>query len=755
MFNKSALRIIGIYLVGGYGVIEFVDFIVNHYMLSRNLIDVSIITLLSMIPSVVIVAYFESRSKWSRLGKISIPANFIVTLVFLFALFNDKELGATTTTITVEDEDGQRIERIIPKSEFRKEAMIFFFHKKSGDEKLDWLQYGMAAMLDLDLSQDMFLDITMPYGYTSEMKEAGFEKGIGMPLTLQRKFADDDHYEYFVTGEFVEENGEFEVHTFLYETKRTKLLAKNSFKGRDIFELVDEISVQVKRDLEVPVWHIDEMTDLPVVEITTTSLYAFELAMVGFNAMIFDDDYQKCIDQFEKAVEEDPAFAYVYGHLSELYLMANMSEKREKTQELMMKYLYKFPETEQYPIKAQYHELKGNSKKQLTVLKMWADLYPDDTDPLDYLADYYWRKSQYDNVIKMYKQILEIDPGERWCILWIGRSYREMGQYEEALKYFKQYAKFFPDETHSFTFIGDLYKIQGDLANAKSWYEKALAIKSESTSILVGLANIESISGDFEEAFKIYDEALAVCKTPREKGKVFSKLTSLYKLRGEMNKSLENLQLKFDQMEIGAPRLQLLAYTLSHLDIYVQAGKKDEAFKIIENIAEELQPPYDGLIPIGYFGIYLNLEDGEKAGIALKAFEKAYNTGEMPFVDVEEMNSLNAYVDELKGEYAEAISKLKEQVKILPTDATFKYDIGRCCRLNKEYDEAEEYLKKCLAILPFYPSAHYEIALVYSELGDQDKAVEHMNIALDIWKDADLIFEDAQLAKAKLEEWVN
>ena len=36
---------------------------------------------------------------------------------------------------------------------------------------------------------------------------------------------------------------------------------------------------------------------------------------------------------------------------------------------------------------------------------------------------------------------------------------------------------------------------------------------------------------------------------------------------------------------------------------------------------------------------------------------------------------------------------------------------------------------------------------------NNDKAIEHMQIAVDIWKDADKEFSVAQDAKSKLEEW--
>ena len=36
---------------------------------------------------------------------------------------------------------------------------------------------------------------------------------------------------------------------------------------------------------------------------------------------------------------------------------------------------------------------------------------------------------------------------------------------------------------------------------------------------------------------------------------------------------------------------------------------------------------------------------------------------------------------------------------------------------------------------------------------NNDKALEHMQIAVDIWKDADKEYSMAQDAKSKLEEW--
>ncbi|MBW8051735.1 MAG: tetratricopeptide repeat protein [Cytophagales bacterium] len=756
IFNKNALRILGFYLVGGWGIVEFLNFIVDHYMLSGYLIDVSLATLLSMFPTVLIIAFYqgkEGKNKWTRLGKIGIPVNITATIVFLFLLFHDKELGATTTTITVEDEEGKKIERVIPKSEFRKKAVIFFFDNETGDPKLDWIQYGIAGGLEADLSQDIFLDITTPYDFSSEIKEAGFALGVGLPLTLERKIADKHHYNYFVSGKFSKQDGEFLVTTFLYETKRAKLIAENTFNGKEMFNLIDEISVQIKRDLKIPARHIEEVRDLPVSEIVTNSIPAIRLFIVGVHALSFDNDWKQGMEYLERSVKEDPSFASAYHVLFEIYWLSNMSEKREQTMELLMKYLYKLPENVQYKVKAVYHALKGNPEKQLAILKMWSDLYPDDIGPHEKLAHNYWRKTQYDKTISEYKQILALDPELYYCISKIGHLYKQKGEYETALKYYEQYAELFPDEYKSFATIGDLYLTMGDYPRAKSFYDKAIAIEPGEISNMLRLAKIEYRTGDFGIAFEQYEDALKVCKTPEDRESVYERFCDLYYLRGQMSKALEYLHLWFDEKEkIDAP-LQVLAYKLFHLDAYIKAGKKEDALRIIQTIESQLQPPYDKFISLGYLIIYLELGDTVKAEKALDEFEQAYQTGKLPFLSIYGLMVYRGRINEMKGKNEEAILNYRDELKQRPTSIEVNINIGRCHRNLKQLKKAEEALKNCIKVLPFKPEAQYEIALVYADMGDREKALEHLKIALDIWKDADAVYKPAQEAKEKLVEW--
>ena len=58
-----------------------------------------------------------------------------------------------------------------------------------------------------------------------------------------------------------------------------------------------------------------------------------------------------------------------------------------------------------------------------------------------------------------------------------------------------------------------------------------------------------------------------------------------------------------------------------------------------------------------------------------------------------------------------------------------------------------------LKLDPYHPKTHYELARSYNEMKNNDKALEHIQIAVDIWKNADTKYSIAQEARNKFQEW--
>jgi len=153
LFRRRVPHILGAYFAGGWLVLEFTDWLVNRYLLSPHLTDFAILAWALMIPTVIMLAYFHGApgpDSWTKIEKIGVPLNGVIAAIVLIVAFAGRDLGAATETITVEDEEGQTVERVIPKSEFRKSVANYYFDNVSGDTALDWLQYGVPAALRYD-----------------------------------------------------------------------------------------------------------------------------------------------------------------------------------------------------------------------------------------------------------------------------------------------------------------------------------------------------------------------------------------------------------------------------------------------------------------------------------------------------------------------------------------------------------------------------------------------------------------------------
>jgi tetratricopeptide (TPR) repeat protein len=57
-----------------------------------------------------------------------------------------------------------------------------------------------------------------------------------------------------------------------------------------------------------------------------------------------------------------------------------------------------------------------------------------------------------------------------------------------------------------------------------------------------------------------------------------------------------------------------------------------------------------------------------------------------------------------------------------------------------------------LRVMPADAKVRFELALVYEDMGRRADAIEQLETAVDIWKNADADYIPAQEARAKLEE---
>jgi tetratricopeptide (TPR) repeat protein len=645
------------------------------------------------------------------------------------------------------DEEGQQIERVIPKSEFRKKVIIFPLDNESEDPDLGWLVHALPDMLSYDLTQDIYLNIQSVFSFFESNIEEGYPDLTGVPMTLKKKIAADRYFDYFTVGLLGEVEGQPSIKISLHNTRTTKLLAERTFSGNDIFPLTDEMAVWLKEALDLPQMHIENAVDLPISEILTGSVSALQHMYAGFNEYIFMENRDEGLGLIEKAVRKDSTFAYAYIHLYVFYLFNNQMEESTKALQAVMKYIHKLPEQIQFSMKhAYYYQVKQDPQMSLELAKNWAELYPDDLQAHTILGMRYMILGQKENELSAYKKILSLDPSQYEYLLQIGDIYKGQGKFNESLEYYQLYADEFPNNTKSFVQLGELYRTYGDYEQAQSYFNKALLIEADDISIQLSLARINTELGNFNQAVEEYQDILEQCSSPVDRYEVYRRMENHYFLRGQLDKGIESMEHKLAEREKYDAPINVLGNKIDAVERYASAGKMDTALQIIE-IFEELGPPLDHLASVGYLIYYLELEDMENIAKYLPVAEKHIEEKQLGLIQ-HLIFFARARLYELTGEYESAIQEYTKVLDIEPANKSMHYQIGRCYRKQKDYREAEDHLLEILSVHPYWPEELYELGLIYHEWGKEDKALEYLNRSLTVWEEADPDYEPAARAKA-------
>ena len=767
LMNRRVPQIFGVYVMAGFVITAFLGWLVDRYPLSPNLPNFALVLMAAMIPTVLLLAYLHGRPgrrPWKRVEAIGIPVNAVAAVAVLAFMFQGHELGAATKKVTFTDEEGQIIEREVPKGEFRKRLALFHFENESGDSTRNWLRQGLPGMVSYDLEQDMYL--VSKSGFPDPLQEAGYSGGWGVPLVVKMKIARERHYRHLLTGSFTKVADTLKVVATLYETETGKPVARAEISGTNVFDLIDRLSSRVKRDLGIPTYHIEKTEDFPVAEGLTSSVPAARAFYRGVYAWRFDEDLQGAVEHFEVAVREDPTFALAHAYLSDLYWMFGRAADGAQSLRSALQFSEKLPESFRYWVKYEYHFRNEDIKAALEHAKDWVRLFPESIEAHEALVFASSLVNDPDLAISECEVILELNPGRHDLWLVIAELYVSKGEYGEAREYAGMYADRFPDQYKAHTALGDIDLAVGDFASAKSNYEKARRIELEEISILRRLADLESKLGDFEAAREQLELALEVSKTAEDRAEIHGALVEFYKGKGQIGQALESAEqhaIEFGRQQ--GPLVESLLRVMSASELYALRGEADVALTAIRDLEEKLaDTPFLRAMPtMAYCGFYRALQDPnripefEGAVVDFEAFmEKSRMELYRPHLFLSQASLLA-----LKDRHEDAIEKYRAALDVPEAFVTtvpkaLAYvGIAKSYRGMKEFENAERVLVEFLKTEPYEPKAHYEAALVYHEMGQGPKALEHLNTALNVWQDADPEFRPAIEARARLEEWAS
>jgi len=754
LLRRRVPQVVAIYFVASWGLLEFLDFITQRFALSPHLIDLGLFVPLLLLPSVILVTYFHGAAgadKWVTAEKIVIPINLVVAGGFLLFFLQGKDLGATTTTVTVTNEEGVEMERVVPKSEFRKRIAVYFFDSEPGDTAAAWVQYGLPVAVATDLTQDEYIDLRMSVHFAERLRETGFNDMVNVPLALKREIAEGAHRDHFVTGSVSASNGTFQATVSLYETQRGRLVEERSYEGSDVLALADQISVQLRDDLKIPDRGEEAAPDLPVSELLTNSPEAFRLSIESMRAIQIDQDFARGTSLMEAAVAEDPRYADAQADLGTLYLLMNRPAEMAGPMQAAMDHSYRLPERARFVLKSNYYLLvHQDMERAYASLEMWAELFPDDLVAYQALLQIQTMRDDKTGALGSLEKILELDSAQRDVLLQMGDLRQAMGDVPGAKADFQRYAQEFPEDHDVLGRLAQLSLRSGEIDKAREHFNRAMILAPSDVGLLVGMGDVERAAGELEEALARYQAGMSTASTPEERAQVYSALVSLSLAKGQVGKALEFQEALLEEALTYEPIFNVAQFTLIGAGLYAEAGREEDAFAMVAEAGAQLAPPFDGLVPLGDMQIYLALEDADAIEGTLPGVEAFIDALQYEVIRPAVL-SARGQVHELRGEYREAIQQYEEEQRMKPADTSIRMKLGRCYRELGELDEAENHLQEALKSSPFGPRTNYEMALTYEAMGRTDEAREHLGRSLAIWSEADPEYRWARRARAAAE----
>ncbi|MEM6802488.1 MAG: adenylate/guanylate cyclase domain-containing protein [Bacteroidota bacterium] len=370
-------------------------------------------------------------------------------------------------SIKVKDENGNVIEKKVVSSSVQKKILLVDFNHENEADSLEWLEVAVPFALEMEWDQDGY----MLTAYQEDKKFEVFNEEL--------EEAEERRLDYVMRGSISSTDSTFTIKPELFSVSTGQQVQSWSFSGAELLPLLDEASLQIKKDLGVPEEHLSGVKDLPLTQQLSENIEAVEKMIIGVSN--FGKDLGKVFKQLKEAEEDDESFAMAsYLHAMLHHQLSFSREQAVNSIANAMKHRKRLSETMETNIRMLNYRIQGEPEKAVQLAKMMADLRPAQADLQSSLANEYRMLGQWENALESVKryQIARDDPNA--MIEFELHNYFVLGRLEEGIKKGEAFVKANPEKLEGIKQLGKLYLKAGEYGKAKPLFEKATLLDPES-----------------------------------------------------------------------------------------------------------------------------------------------------------------------------------------------------------------------------------------------------------------------------------
>ncbi len=771
LIQRRVFQIVGIYLGAIVAMMEFTGMVVERYGVSDHWVDLVLAGMVSFIPAVLILAWRHGapgKDEWGKAEKIVVPLNGLVTLALLFSIASNQPLIEPASSKTQTSSAESLITQHEKQLSIPKRLGILFFDPAPELADKQWYGYGLSYLLAVYLDQHPNITAQSYYSdldnsFLWQIKRAGFKDGLNVPQSLAHQLAMDFSFDFFTQGHLQKTDTAFMLKMQLFETKTNKAIVTFETEGNDIYQLADAAAVFIKQQQELFTNSETLYSEIPLKDLTTSSIKALKLFINAANQLLFNNNYDQAIAELKLSLDEDPSFALAAMQTAQLLSRAGQLQEAGSLLRQALMYNYKLTERTRFSAKAFIYGIEQKQERQEEVYRNWMEFYPNDYVPKNYLASLMlWNKHDLEQSASLYEESLQLNPSQHHLHSRLAEIYLALGKREFSETHYRHLLTKMPSNYVPLLELGNLELLKGDLNEAEHWYKKASLLRTDKVSPVLALAKLAVREGKVDEAQAYLDEAQLISQAPRQRGSILSYQRNLYTLKGQYQAAFEALK---EYQHVGRQYMDpidgLFATSISFMHLYVYNDKTAEALELLEQVKPQLDPALSDLVEFGYLFLNIALSKPEEAKASLVKIEQLIDRFRLYHLSYL-LTVARAWIADIEQNPELAEHYFKQAITDLKTSIHGKNnydflwilnaDLIRVLRTNHKLDEAESLAHELLKSWPYHPDINLQLAYLYDSKGKPELAVQALEKALIFWNNSDNNHQPSQQARSLMKK---
>lgn len=553
--ERKVRKWLAIYFSSSITVIGLVNLFSSRYQLPRYIFDSLVIVLSFGFISAALLAWYHGKEGIQKVKKSEILFHSIILILAVFTLYYINTKNAL---------------RILPPN--AKTIAVLPFVNLSDSKEDEYFSDGITEDILTHLSKISDLKVisrtsVMKYKNSSlTVKEIANELGAGTILEGSVRRVGD---KIRITGQLINANDDVHLWAEVYDRKIT-----------DIFELQSEIAKKIANELEAK---LAPKEKLLIDSKPTDNIEAYALVLKGREIVqkLTDEDNEKGIEYYKKALAIDPNYALAYASLASAYDQKvrryfHSADWQDSAIAMSKKALELNPNlSEGHSSLAKSYEARGDFQLAKYHYEEAIKLNPNAAASIYNLGVLHYNKGNLDEAFKLVKKSVELKPDDVFCYIVLGGIYRKFGCEKLSFKWFQNALDIDPESRMVLLYIVDNYIYSEDFVNARKYCNELLRLYPKFPYTLFYAAKLELLNKNWKLAKKYYEDGFKAANLPSTDYQYAYILMKLNEIKNGEKIFDEQIKTHLEDDKSNPNKSNLTARILA--DIYAIKGENEKS----------------------------------------------------------------------------------------------------------------------------------------------------------------------------------